>query len=349
MLHSSFPSPWNNESAMLRTFPLTWTSKGLLFPGNLWKTREVSHEGLLRWSPELDVGAIHFTPIIGMHSVKNKSGWLSWWAVMRYRLWKVSHLKHSEKCEPAALCFSAHLLPGFVSCSIKDAPRIQPENPGMRVGVILAVSCYLSGIILSGVIYQFYVIYQELSVRSYPSVTYQELFLQFYVISQLSISSVLSLRSYLSVLISSRSSALHPVCSSLCSSSEAKGVQKNLGTFQWLSIPHADFIAEAQQRFWGSSLDCNCIKHETDRCADKIQWVIELNNWDFLQWEDGSQRKTGGCSSHASYFIPESVLHLIPSEPMLRLLLVWHQYFLDLSAVSILTLLLQANKKIDAF
>lgn len=85
---------------------------------------------------------------------------------------------------------------------------------------------------LSGVIYQFYVIYQELSVRSYPSVTYQELFLQFYVISQLSISSVLSLRSYLSVLISSRSSALHPVCSSLCSSSEAKGVQKNLGTFQ---------------------------------------------------------------------------------------------------------------------
>ena len=34
---------------------------------------------------------------------------------------------------------------------------------------------------------------------------------------------------------------------------------------------------------------------------------------------------------------------------LLRLLFVWHQYFLDWSAILILTLFLQANMKIDAF
>lgn len=55
--------------------------------------------------------------------------------------------------------------------------------------------------------------------------------------------------------------------------------------------------------------------------------------------------------SYTSYFVPETV-HLIPSEPTLRLLkllFVWHQYFLDSSAILTLTLFLQANMKIDAF
>lgn len=122
-------------------------------------------------------------------------------------------------------------------CSKDPTWKSRNESGSYSSSVTLSIRSYLSFFViyqlsirsysfsyLSGVIYQLS-ISSMLSVRSYPSVTYQELFHQLYVISQLSISSMLSLRSYLSVLISSRSSALHPLCSSLCSSSEA-GVQK---------------------------------------------------------------------------------------------------------------------------